>query len=155
MRALVTVLVAACSAPIGFDVPFDVPELTIDAAPSGETLPFTFDVELTPGHSDVTDVSNVTLASIAFTVTKDSGCFGFVDDVTLWIASTREGSTLPRAVVATVSSPGCVQEVSLAPVGLNLAPYLKEGATISALGNGTRPPGDVSFDGHVVLHASL
>ena len=165
MRALVFALAAACS-PIGFDVSYDVPNLTIPGDPqahaagvpfSGTAAPFALDVSFDQqeqqSHAD--GVSTVTLTSIDFSITQDSGCFDFVDDVTLTISSTKTGTALAPAVVATGSNPGCVQTMTLTPAAIDLKPYIDEGAVIRATGSGVPPASIVTFDGHVVLHASL
>lgn len=156
MRALVLVLVTACSFKADFDLPYDVPELTIQGTDYGKPAPFSFIVDLSQSpEPPVSGVSTVTLSSVAFSITKGSGCFNFINDVTIWIESAKSGSTLERAVVATGSAPGCVDKMALEPTTVNIKPYLDEGATILATGTGIPPADTVSFDGRVVLHASL
>jgi len=153
--ALALALVSGCSS-IGFDMSYDLPDLSVPGDPQAHAAaPFAIAVDLGQQQSHAGEVSTVTLASIEFSITDESGCFDFVDDVSLTIASTKPGTTLAPAVVATASGPGCVHTFSLTPATVDLKPYLDEGATVRATGSGVPPATAVTFDGHVVLHASL
>jgi len=165
MRLVVIALLAGCS-DFGFDMPFDVPDVTVPGNPTahatavpfaGSAAPFALDVDLTQAAKDNKlpgAISNITISTLDFSVTSD-GCFDFIDDVSLTIESVKPGTTLPPAVVATATNPGCVREVSLTPTSVNLKPYIDEGAMIRADGSGVPPAQSVTFDGQVVLHASL
>jgi hypothetical protein len=156
MRAFVLVLAAACSFKADFDIPYDIPPLTIDGSSYGSSAPFSFYMDLSNDpETHVSGVSTVTLSSLSFSITSATGCFGFIDDVTIWISSTKSGTTLKRAVVATGSSPGCVDQISLTPTDVDLKPYLDEGAMVLATGSGVPPKDTLAFGGRVVLHASL
>ena len=159
MRSLVLalVLVSGCSSiGLGFDMSYDVPNLSVPGDPHADAVaPFAVDVDIGQQQSHADEVSTVTLASIEFSITDQSGCFDFVDDVSLTISSTKPGTTLAPAVVATASGPGCVHTFSLTPTAVDLKPYLAEGAIVSATGSGVPPASAVTFDGHIVLHASL
>lgn len=153
--ALALALVSGCSS-VGFDMSYDVPNMSVPGDPQAHAAtPFAIAVDLGQQQSHADEVSTVTLASIEFSITDESGCFDFVDDVSLTIASTKPGTTLAPAVVATASGPGCVHTFSLTPTTVDLKPYLDEGATVRATGSGVPPATAVTFDGHVVLHASL
>lgn len=166
MRLLVLALTAACSLNLGFDMPFDVPDVTVPGDPSahasetpleGAAAPFALDVDLTQEAKDKklpNTISTVTISTLDFSVTND-GCFDFVDDVSLTIESNKPDTTLAPAVIATATSPGCVPVLSLTPEAVNLKPYLDEGALIHATGSGVPPATTVTFDGRVVLHAAL
>ncbi len=157
MRAFVLVLAAACSFKADFDIPYDIPPLTITGSSYGSTAPFSFYMDLSSDpETHVSGVSTVTLSSLSFSITSDTGCFDFIDDVTIWIASTKSGTTLKRTVVATASSPGCVDQIALTPApDVDLKPFLDEGAMVLATGSGVPPQNTLAFDGRVVLHASL
>lgn len=167
MRRFAIVLAAACSTGAGFDLPFDVPELTIPGNPaahaageplSGAVAPFAVDVDLShvEQQNDLAGVvSTVRLEEAVFDITRSSGCFDFVDSVTFTLESTMPGTALPPVVIATGASPGCVQTFSLVPAVVNLKPYLDEGAAVHATATGVPPAANVTLDGRVVLHASL
>jgi hypothetical protein len=163
MRLVVVLaLTAACSLNLGFDMPFDVPDVTVPGNPSahatdtpldGAAAPFALDVDLTQAAKDNKlpgAITTVTVSTLDFTVTGD-GCFDFIDDVSLTI----ESKTLPPVIIATAASPGCVRVVSLVPKAVNLKPYLDDGALVRATGSGVPPATTVTFDGRVVLHAAL
>jgi len=167
MRRFALVLAAGCSLGIGFDMPFDVPQLTIAGNPaahaaakplSGAVAPFALSVDLSQAEkqNDMAGVIHtVTLESAVFTITNASGCFDFVDYVSFTIESTKPGTTLPPAVLATGAGPGCVQTFTLTPTSIDIKPYLDEGATVSATASGVPPETNVTLDGRVVLHATI
>ena len=152
---------------VGFDIPYDIPEQTVPGDPvahaAGTLLagapinPFTLGIDLQQEEQahDTSVVSHVTLSSLGFTITKSSGCFDFVKDVSISVESTKSGTTLPPAVIATGANPGCVQTFDLQPTAVDLKPYIDEGARITSSGHGVPPSSDVTFDGHLVLHASI
>lgn len=164
--------VSACSlnlntSAIGFDIPYDIPEETVPGNAVANAAGVAVDVTLPafPINVDVAAqaknngvagaISTVTLTGLSLTITKSSGCFDFVNDLSISISSTKPGSTLPPAVIASGSNPGCVQTFTLTPTNVNLKPYLDEGAQATPSGKGVPPAADVSFDGHLTAHASL
>lgn len=165
MRLLAVILVTACS-DIGFDMSYDVPDVTIPGDPAahasamlveGATAPFALDVDLTKAAQDQKvpgAISTVTIATLDFYVTSD-GCFDFIDDVSLTIESTKTGTSLLPTTIATGTKPGCARMMTLTPAIVNLKPYIEEGAIIRATGSGVPPVDAVTFDGVVVLHAAL
>jgi len=167
--SLALVLLTACSfnlGPIGFDIPYDIPEQTVPGNAAANAAGVPIDAPLTPfpvnidvaqqakAHG-VDAVSHVTLSSLSLSITKGSGCFDFVQDVTITISSTKAGTTLQPAVIATGSNPGCVQTFTLQPTSVDLKPYLDEGAQAAPSAHGIPPASDVSFNGHLVAHAAF
>jgi hypothetical protein len=152
---------------VGFDIPYSIPAQTVPGNAVANSAGVSVTVPLTPipvnidlaqeeqqnGVSGV--ITTVTLTSLSFSITQGSGCFDFVDSLTLSIESTDANTSLAPAVVATGSNPGCVQTFTLSPTNVNLKPYLDEGAQIAPSGMGVPPAMDVSFDGQLVAHASL
>ena len=165
LAVVLAAFVLGCSV-IGFDMPFDVPNVTVPGNPTahamatpfeGSAAPFALDVDLTQAAKDNKlpgAISTVTISTLDFTVTSD-GCFDFIDDVSLTIESTKPDTKLPPAVVATGTAPGCVRVMSLVPTDVDLKPYIVEGATVHATCSGIPPASPVTFDGRVVLHAAL
>jgi hypothetical protein len=165
MKAMIVlVFVAGCS--FGFDVPYDVPQQTVpgDAVShaagtllSGSPVnPFALNINLQEeeqaNHAAI--VSHVHLASLAFDITSGgSDCFDFVGSATISIQSSKSGSQLPTAVIATGSNPGCVKHFELTPTAIDLKPYIDEGATVTSTGDGVPPDHDETFNGKLVLHA--
>jgi hypothetical protein len=161
---LLGALVAGCS--MGFDIPVDVPELVIPGDPSAHasgqhyeastSQPFALAISLDDEQGNANMVSSVYLTSLSFSITQASGCFDFIDELSLSIVSTKADTKLPAAVIATAKNPGCVTTLEVIPTpGLDLDPYFKEGAGLTATGSGVPPATNVSFNGHVTLHASL
>jgi hypothetical protein len=171
MRYLAVLLLAACnlnlSSITSFDIPYDIPEQTVPgnatahaagvvvAAPL-QPFPVNIDVAKQAQSSGVSGVvSTVTLTSLTLSITKGSGCFDFVQDISISISSTKAGTSLQPAVIATGTAPGCVTSWTLQTTSVNLKPYLDEGAQATPTGHGIPPAADVSFNGHLVAHASL
>jgi hypothetical protein len=152
---------------VGFDIPYSIPAQTVPGDQDAHNAGVSVDVPLTPiplnidlaqeeqqnGVSGV--ITTVTLTSLSLSITQGSGCFDFVDSLSLSIESTNPSTSLPIAVVATGANPGCVQTFMLTPTSVNLKPYLDEGAQIAPSASGVPPAADVSFDGQLVAHASL
>ena len=167
MRRLAVLLVALGCGGIGFDIPYAIPEQTVQGDPiahaAGTLLagapinPFNLNIDLQQEEQahQVNGISHVTLSSLGFSITNGSGCFDFVKDVTISVESTKSGTALPPAVIATGSNPGCVQTFDLQPTSVDLEPYIDEGASVTSSGHGVPPSSNVTFDGNLVLHASL
>ncbi|HSQ68246.1 MAG TPA: hypothetical protein VLM85_33785 [Polyangiaceae bacterium] len=172
MRSLPLALVffTACSfnlGPIGYDIPYDIPEQTVPGNAAAHaagvvvgapltSFPVNIDLAQQAKANGVTAFSQVTLQSLSLSITKNSGCFDFVQDVSITISSTKAGTTLQPAVIATGSNPGCVQTFNLQPNStVDLKPYLDEGAQATPTAHGIPPASDVSFNGHLVAHAAL
>jgi len=169
MRRFLFFFVAACNvslSSVGFDIPYDIPTQTVPGNQTANAAGVAVDVPLMPipvninlaqeeqqnGVSGV--ITTVTLTSLSFSITG-SGCFDFVQSISLSIESTNASSSLAPAVIATGANPGCVQTFSLSTSNVNLQPYLDEGAQIAPTVSGIPPASDVTFDGQLVAHASL
>jgi hypothetical protein len=164
MRVLLCLLFAGCV--IGFDIPYSIPQQTVPGDTvshaagtllSGSPVdPFALDISLSQQEqaNHVSAISHVYLTSLSFDITSGgSDCFDFVQSVTLSVASTKSGSALPTAVIATGTSPGCVRHFALTPTSVDLKPYIDEGAQVTSSGQGVPPDHDETFDGQLVLHA--
>ena len=149
-----------------FDIPYDIPAQNVPGNTLANQAGIAIDFSLPafPINVDVAQqakqngvggvISTVTLTSLAFTITQGT-CFDFANSLTITISSTKAGTTLQPAVIATGSSPGCVTTWNLTPTNVNLKPYLDEGAQAAPSGNGIPPAQDETFTGHLVAHASL
>jgi len=155
---------AACA--IGFDVPYDIPQQTVpgDAVShaagtllSGSPVnPFALNVNLQQEEqaNHVSVISHVHLSSLELDITSGGGdCFDFVSSVTISVSSTKSGTTLQPAVIATGSNPGCVKKFVLSPTSVDLKPYIDEGASVTSEGQGVPPDHSETFNGKLVLHA--
>ena len=171
-RLLLLVCVSACNVNLGsvagFDIPYDIPDQTVPGNAVANSAGVVVDVSLPPFpiNVDVVQqaqangvsgaVSTVTLTSLSFTMDPPtSGCFDFVQDLSITISSTKAGTTLAPAVIASGSNPGCVTTWNLTASSVNIKPYLDEGAQATPAGHGIPPASDETFNGHLVAHASL
>jgi len=169
--ACFAMLLAACSlnlndSSVGFDIPYDIPAQTVPGNATANaagvsvdatlpSFPIDIDVEKEAQANGVSGViSTVTLTSLSLSTT-DGSCFDFVQSISISISSTKAGSSLPPAVVATGSNPGCVQTFDLQTTSVNLKPYFDEGAQATPTVSGVPPASDVAFDGHLVAHAGI
>jgi hypothetical protein len=86
----------------------------------------------------------------------DTDDFGFLDSVDVFIESTRQGTRLPRTLIARAAdiepSPRLDFEVLRA---VNVLPYAEEGSRFTSEVEGRVPPDDVSFAGRFTLRVEL
>ena len=169
-RALLFAFLAGCnfnlSSVAAFDIPYDIQAQTVpgNALANQAGVAVDFNLPAFPINVDVAQqaknngvggaISTVTLTSLSFTITQGT-CFDFANSLSITISSTKAGSSLPAAVIASGSNPGCVTTWNLTPSNVNLKPYLDEGAQATPSGNGVPPAQDETFTGHLVAHASL
>jgi hypothetical protein len=160
LRALVLypVLVAAGCGVADFDVDQPVPAQTIQGsglpAPLAAIfpLPLNLDISSKIKARDTGPIDGVTLSSLTLNITSSGdGGWSFVTSIDVFVASTKSGSTLPRAKIASVASPGAVRTLSFHVEGVNLKPYIDEGSQVDSAGMGTQPTQDVMFDGKGVF----
>jgi hypothetical protein len=169
-QALLFAILAGCnfnlSSVAAFDIPYDIPAQTVpgNAIANQAGIAVDFSLPAFPINVDVAQqaqqngvggvISTVTLTTMSFTITQGT-CFDFANNLSITISSTKAGSALPPAVIATGASPGCVTTWNLTATNVNLKPYLDEGAQAAPSGNGIPPAADETFTGHLVAHASL
>jgi hypothetical protein len=167
MRSLALVLcVAAAGCGIAdFDVDQPVPEQMIQGSgipgPLAALFPLPLNLDLTQqikAH-DTGPIDSVTMSSLTLTITPtdvapgDTDDWGFVDQVDVYIESTKSGTALPKVKIATISHPGAVQTMSFTiDESINLKPYIDEGTKVDTMGSGTAPPDDVSYAGKSTFH---
>jgi hypothetical protein len=159
-------IICACLAAAGcgldeFDLDQPVPEQAIQGsgipAPLAALFPLPLDLDLQARIDEQTDagsVDKITLASLRLTITAtrrpsgDTDDWSFVESVDVSVSSSKSGSSLPKVKIASIRNPGAVQDMDFAvEPGVDLRPYVEEGATVETLGSGTIPTDDVSYDG--------
>jgi hypothetical protein len=160
LRALALCLAmttAACGI-ADFDVEQPVPAQTIQGsglpAPLAAIFPLSLNLDISSKIKarDTGPIDGVTLSSLTLDITSSGGDWSFVTSIDVFVASTRSGSTLPRAKIASVASPGAVRTLSFrVEAGVNLKPYIDEGSQVDSAGTGTQPTQDVTFDGKGVF----
>ena len=70
----------------------------------------------------------------------------------MFVKSSKDGSTLPRVEIASVTSPGKVTTMDFkVESSVDINPYVNEGSVVEAESKGTAPTDDVSYDGKAVF----
>jgi hypothetical protein len=162
MRAVVALgiaVLAGCSDIVSFDVDQDVPEQTVMGSPLPGPLaalfpvPLEIDIQGKIAAMETGPIDRISMKSLRLEITTDADDWAFLDGIDLYVESTKAGTTLARVKVATAGAPGAVTVLTLTPVGgVNLLPYVNEGAQLTADAMGSLPPDDVSYDGLAVFH---
>ena len=141
-----------------FDVDQPVPAQTIQGsglpAPLAAIfpLPLSLDISSKIKARDTGPIDGVTLSSLTLNITSSGGDWSFVNTIEVSVASTKSGTALPKAKIASVSMPGAVRTLSFhVEGGVNLKPYIDEGSLVDSSGSGTQPSQSVSFDGKGVF----
>ncbi len=121
-------------------------------------VPISLDLESKIKAMNTGPIDGVTLKSLTLTITAtdrpsgDVDDWAFVEQVDVFVESTKSGSTLPRVKIANISMPGAVQTMTFdVDSGVNLKPYVDEGSQVNSTGSGTAPSDDVSYDGKAVF----
>ena len=159
MKALAAacVVLAACGI-TDFDVDQPIQEQVVTGSPIPGPLqvlfpiPLNLDISAAIKAKDTGPIDGVTLSSLTLNITSSGGDWSFVTSIDVFVASTKSGSTLPRAKIASVASPGAVRTLSFhVEAGVNLKPYIDEGSQVDSAGTGTQPTQSVTFDGKGVF----
>jgi hypothetical protein len=158
--SLVTLVVMSGCSAIDFDVDQPVVEQQIQGsgipAPLAALfpLPLSLDLSAKIKAQHTGPIDSVTLSSLSLSITAtdepsgDHDDWAFVDHVDVFVESTKNGTTLPKVKIATVSAPGAVRTMQFTVEGsVNLKPYIDEGSKVDSSGSGTVPTDDVSYDG--------
>ena len=103
-------------------------------------------------------IDSVTLSKLTLTITPtgmasgDTDDWRFVEQIHVFVKSSKSGSTLPRVEIASVSNPGQVTTLDFTVVGtVNLDPYINEGSVVEGESTGTLPEDDVTYNGEGVF----
>lgn len=161
---LACVPLAGCLTFSDFDLGRDVPEQMLLGspvpAPLQSAFPFAMDLDLSEhlAKFETKRPLQVLLASLELTTTAtsepagDHDDFGFITELHVFISSSTAGSTLPRVEIAHATKPGPVTTIEFAVDStIDLKPYVSELAKVDAVGSGTAPSDDISFDGRGVV----
>jgi hypothetical protein len=86
----------------------------------------------------------------------DKDDFSFLDSATVFIESTKAGSTLQRKKIAEALDVKATNVLRFRTFGgVNVLPYTEEGARFVSEAEGSAPPDDVSFDGSFTVTVEL
>ena len=169
--ALVVALAGTSCGAVDFDVTSTVPETVLAGDPTTCTLnkllerapvnPFVLEVDLERETKarDTGPADRVELKSMSLAITPTRQPAGDVDDfdfllsLEVFVESARAGSPLPRVKVAELTSVprGAAQIAVNAVPGVDLLPYINEGARLTSSARGSTPCDDTSLAGSVVV----
>lgn len=163
MRLLACLVLAGCGL-TDFDITQPVPEQQVQGsgipAPIAALFPLPLSLDLSAEIQKQTTgpIDSVTLRSLQLTITEtqlpdgDEDTWEFVDEIHVFVASSANGSSLPRVEIASVIAPGAVTTMTFdVDGGIDLKPYVDEGSVVESEASGTIPPDDVSYDGEGVF----
>jgi hypothetical protein len=148
---------------IAFDVSQDVPQQTVQGSPLGGLLPgflsapfpITIDIKQETAKRSTGPAHSANLKQVEFRITPADAAttFDFVDEIHIYVESSKAGTTLPKVEVANLAPvPKGQKTIDLAIVkGVDLLPYINEGAVISASATGHQPAMTTSYVGTVVV----
>jgi hypothetical protein len=121
-------------------------------------LPLSIDISSKIKEMETGPIDSVTLSSLTLSITAteqpsgDTDDWSFVESIHVFVKSSKEGSTLPRVEIASVSNPGAVTTLDFkVESGVDINPYVNEGSVVEADSAGTVPNDDVSYDGKAVF----
>ena len=144
---------------IAFDVSQDIPAQTVPGSPVGAllppslfALPLNIDLQSETAAQGTGPARSVSLKALSLTITSPAGAtFDFVSSISISIGGS-DGSGLPEREIARLEPVPAKGTINLQPVpGVDLLPYIKAGAKITATASGHAPSSDVTFDGSVVV----
>ena len=157
------ILLAGCGV-TDFDISQPILEQRVQGSPLPGPLatlfplPLDIDISQKIKEMETGPIDSVTLSKLTLTITAtatpsgDSDDFGFVDDIHVFVKSSKSGSTLPRVEIANVHAPGAVTTMTFhVEKDVDLQPYVEEGSVVGGEASGHAPEDDVSYDGEGVF----
>jgi hypothetical protein len=163
VRTLALILLAGCGV-TDFDISQPIIEQRVQGSPLPGPLavlfPLPLDIniaqkikEMETGPIDSVTLSKLTLDITATAMTSgDTDTWSFVDDIHVFVKSSKSGSTLPRLEIANVHAPGAVTTLTFNVMkDVDLQPYVEEGSVVEGESSGRLPEDDVSYDGEGVF----
>lgn len=160
---LLPLVLAGCSV-TDFDIEQPVLEQRVQGSPLPGPLtalfplPLDIDISQKIKQMETGPIDSVTLSELTLTITPtampsgDSDDWSFVDEIHVFVASSKMGSTLPRVEIANVHAPGTVTTLQFDVMkDVDLQPYIEEGSVVEGESSGTVPEDDVTYDGKGVF----
>lgn len=158
-RFLMILTLSSCGI-TDFDIEEPIPEQTVQGsnipAPLATLFPIPISLDLTAKikERETGPIGTITLSKLSLTISAtsrppgDTDDWSFVDQIDVYVESTKSGTSLPKVKIAAASSPGAVQTILFTvDEKVNLKPYVDEGSKVESSGNGRVPADDVSYDG--------
>jgi hypothetical protein len=161
-RSLVFVLALVGCGLVSFDVDQDIPATTIPGSPLAAVLPAGASLFQLPLNIDINAATqghgtgparSANLKSLTLTVTVPSAApgnnFDFLDSIAISISASGQSD---QEIAHLSPVPKGQTTISITPdSGVDLLPYIKAGANISATASGHEPAQDTTLIGHVVV----
>jgi hypothetical protein len=162
VRTLVLIALAGCGV-TDFDIDQPIIEQRVTGSPLPGPLavlfPLPLDINISQRIKEMETgpIDSVTLSSLALTITAtampsgDTDTWDFVDEVHVYVKSSKSGSALPRVEIANVNAPGAVTTMQFKVKDVNLQPYVEEGSVVEGESAGRLPQDDVTYSGKGVF----
>jgi hypothetical protein len=154
--AVIVALAASGCSIIDFDVNQPIPTQSVQGSniptPLAALFPLPLSLDLSSKIKAMNTgpINSITLSSLELTITMPtdhSVDWSFVDHVDVFVESTKSGTALPKAKIATVSMPTGQKMTFVVDGSVNLKPYVDEGSQVDSSGSGHAPASDMSYDG--------
>jgi hypothetical protein len=163
MRTLGLILLAGCGV-ADFDITQPITEQRVQGSPLPGPLavlfPLPLDINIAQKIKEMETgpIDSVTLSKLTLTITPtamssgDTDTWNFVDDIHVFVKSSKSGTSLPRVEIANVHAPGSVTTLSFTVMDeVDLQPYVEEGSVVEGESSGRLPEDDVSYAGEGVF----
>lgn len=170
LPVLALITLPSCASLGDFDVERSIDEQRVTGSPLAGLLdelfavpiPMDVDIASETAARDAGPAEAARLTELVLQITGtaqssgDTDDFGFLDSVSVFIESTREGSHLPRTLIAEAAdiAPSARLEFQVMR-SVDVLPYAEEGSRFSSEVDGSVPPDDVSFAGRFTLRVEL
>ena len=125
-------------------------------------VPMNVNVREETSARDSGPASSAHLTRLEFRITKtamaapDTDDFSFLQSATVYVESTKAGSSLARQKIAEALDPGPSSKLRFRTFdAVDVLPYSEEGARFVSEASGHAPPDDVSFDGGFTITVEL
>jgi hypothetical protein len=159
---LAFVLGAVGCGKIPFDVTTNLSQSTVQASRLPVPLPsflpnapLVINLSTESQKHSVGPAQSATLKSFTLSTTphsSPSGTFDFLDRIQIEVSASSDNSLSAAKIAELTSVPKGQTTISLTPVsGVDLLPYLKQDATVSAQAVGHTPDSDITYDGQVTI----
>lgn len=158
---VVCLALAAAAAGCGitdFDITQPIPQQTIAGSPLPGPLatlfpiPLNIDISQQIKQMDTGPISSVNLKSLSLTLHTAGADWSFVDEIDVYVSSTKSGSALQKVEIAHATKPGAVQTINFTvDTSVNLKPYIDEGSQVEGDSMGTAPTMNEQYDGQGVF----
>jgi hypothetical protein len=163
LPAVLCVALSACGI-ADFDITQSIVEQRIAGSPLPGPLallfpiPLSIDIQSKIKEMETGPIDRVTLKSLSLSITdtargpSDTDDWRFIDEIHVFVRSSKSGSMLPRVEIAKVVDPGAVTTLEFQVDGkVNLDPYVNEGSVVEGESSGRLPEDDVTYDGRAVF----